>query len=169
MATVRGVLRVVLIAVLALVIFGGGWFVGRLGIGSVVEPASLTEAERQFAEGMRNVALVGQFTVAGKESRNPNPDRYEIASVEKVGTDLWRFTAKMSCCGLSGSTIPITVPMRWVGDTPVIMMTDTSLPGVGTFTVRLLFYGDRYAGTWQHGAVGGHMSGRIEKQTSSTQ
>jgi hypothetical protein len=45
----------------------------------------------------------------------------------------------------------------------VIMMTDTSLPGIGTFTVRLFFYGDRYAGTWQHGAVGGQMSGRIEK------
>jgi hypothetical protein len=165
MATGRGVLRIVLTVLVALALFGGGWLVGRLGIGSVVDPASLTEAERQFTDGMRNVALVGTFSVAGKESSGANPDRYEIASVDKVGDDLWRFNAKMSCCGLSGSeAIPITVPMRWVGDTPVIMMTDASLPGVGTFTVRLFFYGDRYAGTWQHGAVGGHMSGRIEKQ-----
>jgi hypothetical protein len=84
-----------------------------------------------------------------------------------VGDTLWRFNASMSCCGLDGSTIPIVVPMRWVGDTPMIEMTDTSLPGIGTFTVRLLFYGDRYAGTWQHGEVGGHMTGRIEKQTSA--
>jgi hypothetical protein len=49
------------------------------------------------------------------------------------------------------------------------MMTDTSLPAMGTFTVRVLFYGDRYAGTWQHGAVGGHMSGRIEKAAATTQ
>jgi hypothetical protein len=62
---------------------------------------------------------------------------------------------------------PVVVPMRWVGDTPVIMMTDTSLPGLGTFTVRVLFHADRYAGTWQHGEVGGHMSGRIAKQGSS--
>ena len=55
-----------------------------------------------------------------------------ISSVEKVGDDLWRFNAKMDCCGLGGSgAIPIVVPMRFVGDTPVIMMTDTSLPGMG--------------------------------------
>jgi hypothetical protein len=157
----------VLIVVLAVSLFAGGWLVGRLGIGSVVDPASLTEAERQFADGMRNVTMVGTFTISGRENRTPDPDRYEISSVEKVGNDLWRFNAKMDCCGIGGSgTLPIVVPMRWVGDTPVIMMTDTSLPGLGTFTVRVFFYGDRYAGTWQHGRVGGHMSGRIEKQSS---
>ena len=57
--------------------------------------------------------------------------------------------------------LPIVVPLHFVGDTPVIVMTDTNLPGIGTFTVRLLFSGDRYAGTWQHGEVGGQMSGRI--------
>ena len=168
MAILRPVLRLALIFVLALILFGGGWLAGRLGIGSVVNPSSLTATERQFSDGMRNVAMVGTFTVAGRENRTPRPDRYEISSVEKVGDDLWRFNAKMDCCGLGGSgAIPIVVPMRFVGDTPVIMMTDTSLPGIGTFTVRVFFYGDRYAGTWQHGKVGGHMSGRIEKKASS--
>jgi hypothetical protein len=158
---VRRILRFVVAAVLALLLFAAGWLTGRLGIGSVVDPASLSDTERQFADRMRGVTMVGTFTVAGRENRNPEPDRYEIESVEKVGTDLWRFTAKIE----GGSTaIPIVVPMRFVGDTPVIMMTDTSLPGVGTFTVRVFFYGDRYAGTWQHGHVGGHMAGRIEKQ-----
>jgi len=155
-----------LIAVLA--IFAGGWLAGRSGIGSVVDPASLTDAERQFAESMKDVNLVGSFTVAGREDRTPRPDRYGIKSVEKVGTDLWRFNAEMHCCGVDGS-VPVVVPLRWVGDTPMIMMTDTSLPGIGTFTVRLLFYGDRYSGTWQHGEAGGHMSGRIEKQKESDQ
>jgi hypothetical protein len=170
MALVRRTLMVVAIAVVALSLFSGGWLAGRTGIGAVVDPGSLTEVERQFADRMRNVALVGTFTLAGRESRTPNPDRYDIASVEKVGDDLWRFNAGMDCCGMAGKgTLPIVVPMRFIGDTPVIMMTDTSLPGIGTFTVRLFFYGDRYAGTWQHGEVGGHMSGRIEKQTASTQ
>lgn len=165
MGNVRRVLSLVSIVVLTLALFAAGWLVGRLGIGAVVDPASLTEAERHFADGMRNVTLVGTFTVTGREDRTPSPDRYEIASVEKAGNDLWRFNARMSCCGMSGSgAIPIVVPMRWVGDTPVIMMTETSLPGIGTFTVRVFFYGDRYAGTWQHGAFSGHMSGRIEKQ-----
>jgi hypothetical protein len=113
---------------------------------------------------MRDVSLVGSFTLAGREDRTPRSDRYDIFSVEKVGEDLWRFNASMSCCGVNGAKLPIVVPMRWIGDTPMIMMTDTSLPGLGTFTVRVFFHGDRYSGTWQHGEFGGHMSGRVEKQ-----
>ena len=143
-------------------VFAGGWVVGRLGIGSVVDPASLTDVERQFTDRMRDVTMVGSFTVAGGDDRTGRPDQYNIASVEKVGADLWRFNAAMDCCGIH-TAIPIVVPMRFSGDTPMIMMTDTSLPGIGTFTVRLFFYGDRYAGTWQHGTVGGQMTGRIEK------
>ena len=156
-------LRLVLAVVLAVALFAGGWFVGRLSIGAVVEPPSLADVERQFVERMRDVTLVGTFTVAGRDDGTPSPDRYEIASVEKVGDDLWRFNARMDCCGLGDAgVVPIVVPLRFVGDTPVIMMTDSSLPGIGSFTVRLFFYADRYAGTWQHGVTGGHMSGRIE-------
>jgi hypothetical protein len=159
-ATVRRVLGIVLVVVLSLAIFAGGWLIGRLGIGAVVDPASLTGVERQFAERMRGVTLIGSFTTDGSENRVPQADRYDIVSVEKVGDDLWRFNAR--CCGVN-SAVPIVVPMRFNGDTPMIMMTETSLPGMGTFTARVFFYGDRYAGTWQHGEVGGPMWGRIEK------
>ena len=168
MARVREAVGMAMVVLLVLATFAGGWIVGRLGIGSVVDPASLTEEERQFTDRMRDVSMVGSFTVAGREDRTPRSDRYDISSVDKVGDDTWRFNARMDCCGLNGATIPIVVPMRWVGDTPMIAMTDTSLPGLGTFTARVFFYGDRYAGTWQHGAVGGFMSGRIEKQLSPT-
>jgi len=63
--------------------------------------------------------------------------------------------------------VPIVVTMPWAGDTPIITMTDVSIPTLGTFTARVFFYGDRYAGTWQHGAVGGHMFGRIEAAGAS--
>jgi hypothetical protein len=162
---VRRLLKLVVMVVLAIVLFVSGWISGRLGIGPVVDAASLTDAERQFADRMRNVNMVGTFTVWGREDRVPRTDRYEIASVEKIGDDLWRFNTKMDCCGLNGSSIPIAVPMRWVGDTPVIMMTDTSLPGIGTYSVRVFFYGDHYAGTWQGSRAGGYMSGRIEKRS----
>lgn len=160
MATVRRPLAIVLAVVLALAVFAGGWLIGRLGIGAVADPSSLTEAERQFAERMRGVTLVGFFTTDGREGRPPQADRYEIVSVEKAGEDLWRFKSK--CCGLNNA-VPFVVPMRFNGDTPMIMMTETSLPGIGTFTARVFFYGDRYAGIWQHGKEGGQMWGRIEK------
>jgi hypothetical protein len=165
MAQVRRVVGFVAAVVVLILVFGGGWVTGRFGIGDVaVDPSSLTDLERQFTERMRNVTLRGSFTVDGREG-TPREDRYDIEKVEKVGDDLWRFNAGMSCCGVNG-TIPIVIPMRFVGDTPVIMMTDTSIPGVGTFTVRLFFHGDRYAGSWQHGKVGGLMSGRIEKRST---
>ena len=164
MASVRRALSAVLALFIILVTLATGWVLGRLGIGRVVSPASMTELERQFAERMRDVTMVGTFTVSGRENRTPRTDRYAIVSVEKIGDDLWRFNAKMDCCGLNGATVPIAVPMRWSGDTPMIMMTDTSLPGIGTYTVRVMFYGDRYAGTWQHGTTGGLMSGSIERQ-----
>ena len=167
MTVVRRVLGISAVVIVLLAIFGVGWLTGRLGIGAVVNPASLTDLERQFTEDMRDVTLIGTYSVAGRENRTPRSDRYDISSVEKVGDEQWRFNASMECCGLNGKTLPIVVPMRWFGDTPMIMMTDTSLPGIGTFTVRVFFYGDRYSGTWQHGKVGGHMSGRIEKRTKS--
>jgi len=46
----------------------------------------------------------------------------------------------------------------------MVSLTNASIPGLGEgFSARVLFHEDRYAGTWQHGKVGGHMFGRIEK------
>ena len=168
MAVIRRTLGLIAVFVLLALAFAGGWLVGFLRLGSSVEAASLSDVERQFAERMRDVSLVGSFTVAGREERPPRAERYDISSVEKVGDNLWRFNARMDCCGVSGE-IPIVIPVQFVGDTPMIMMTDTSIPGIGTFTVRLFFYGDRYSGTWQHGSVGGNMSGRIEKRKPTEQ
>jgi hypothetical protein len=166
MAVIRRTVGLIAVFVLLVLAFAGGWLVGFLRLGSSVEAASLPDVERQFSERMREVSLIGSFTVTGREDRPPRADRYDISSVEKVGNNLWRFNAGMACCGVKGE-IPIVIPVHFVGDTPMIMMTDTSIPGVGTFTVRLFFYGDRYSGTWQHGAVGGNMSGRIEKKNQS--
>jgi len=166
MAVVRRAAGLIAAVVVLILVFGGGWVTGRFGIGdAAVDPASLSDVERRFTERMRNVTLRGSFTVDGREGP-AREDRYDIESVEKVGDDLWRFNAGMQCCGVNG-VVPMVIPMRFVGDTAMIMMTDTSLPGIGTFTVRLFFYGDRYAGSWQHGKVGGLMSGRIEKRPGS--
>ncbi len=160
--TARRLLWLALLALILVGVFSGGWLAGRMGVGRTVDPESLTDLERQFSERMRGATLVGYFTVTGREDQPARPDRYDFSSVEKIGDDLWRFNARMRH-GDTDVTVPFTVPMRWIGDTPVIMMTDYDMPGMGTFSVRLFFSGDRYSGTWQHGAAGGHMFGRIEK------
>lgn len=150
-----------LLAVLLVLAFGVGWLTARTGMGSVIDPSTLPAVEQQFIEKLSGAALVGRFTLSGREDHPAAPDRYDIYSVDKVGEDLWRFNAKI---GESGVTLPIVVTMRFVDDTPVIMMTNATIPGLGTFNVRLLFYSDQYAGTWDHvGLGGGHMFGRIER------
>lgn len=162
-----GTAILVVIGMAGLALVAVGWVFGRLGIGTIAEPVSLDDAERAFIDRMRNVSLVGGYTEYGRDATTPTAERYEIASVEKVGPDRWRFNATLTCCGFNGD-IPVVVPLRFVGDTPMIMMTDTPVPGLGTFSVRLFFHDACYAGTWQHGPRRGFMSGRIEaKETAA--
>lgn len=124
----------------------------------VVKDRAALEAE--FAEKLTKATLVGNFTVVGKE--NTKPERYEIDSAEKLEGDNWLVTARIKY-GQNDVKVPIAVKVFWADDTPMISLTNITIPGLGTFTSRVMFYGDRYAGTWQHDAVGGHLWGVIEK------
>lgn len=160
----KRVLRLLLALVIAALIFCGGWAVGRLGLWSQVDRMSLAAPEQEFAERMSPAVLRGTFSIDGRDGPS-RPDRYDISRVAKVGDDLWRFDVRIRY-GDNDVTVPVTTPMRWVGDTPMVQMTDYAIPGLGTFTARVFFHGDCYAGTWQHGPVGGQMSGRIAKGTA---
>jgi hypothetical protein len=160
-------LRRVLTLLGLLVVFVLGWLVGTAGIGRTAPAASLNELERKFTDQLHGASLVGRFTIAGREDRQASPDRYDISSVEKLAGNDWRFNARIRY-GSVDATLPIVVTMLWAGDTPIIEMTDVTIPSLGTFTARVFFYGDRYAGTWQHGQFGGHMFGRIQKTEAAS-
>ena len=117
--------------------------------------------ENEFAAKLTGAVLKGAFSLDGKEGPN-KPDRYQIVSAKKVNGDDWVVTAKMKV-GENELDVPVPIKVYWADDTPVMSLTDLTIPGMGTFTSRVMFYGDRYAGTWQHGAAGGHMWGMIEK------
>ena len=80
----------------------------------------------------------------------------------KVGENDWRFDARITY-GNTDVRLPVTVPIIWAGDTPMISITDFEIPTLGTFDTRLIFHDDRYAGSWQHGEFGGLMYGTIER------
>lgn len=155
-------LKLVGAVVLLGLVFASGWLLAKAGIGQAVDPASLSERERAFANRMQNVALVGRFTIEGRDDLGGRPERYEIERVVKVGEEAWRFDARITY-GDTDVTLPVTVPVLWAGDTPVVSLTDVTIPGLGTFTARVLFTDDRYAGSWQHGQVGGLMYGTIQR------
>lgn len=116
--------------------------------------------EKTFVERLTGAALVGTFSVDGKPGAKP--ERYEIDSVKKHKGDDWIVTARIKY-GEHDLKVPMVVQVYWAGDTPMISLTNLTIPRLGTFTSRVMFHEHRYAGTWQHGDVGGHLWGMIEK------
>ncbi len=133
-------------------------------------PADQATLEKRFEQTMSGATMVGYFTITGQKEC-AKEDSYTIAKVVKGAGDLWTFTAKI---GEKGNIeLPITLPVKWAGDTPVISVTDLSLPGMGTYTARVVIYQDQYSGIWSAASHGGVMWGRIVHQrpaptTSST-
>ena len=123
------------------------------------------ELEKKFAESLSGVVFSGSYSVTTSgEEKPPQMEKYTIQRVSKVKDrdDYWLFAARIQY-GKNDLTIPLTLQVKWAGDTPVITLTNLTIPGLGTFTSRVMIYGDRYAGTWQHDKTGGHLWGKIEK------
>jgi hypothetical protein len=152
-------------------VFSCGFVVSMSAVSAVgtdeSEESKTEERDAAFSKSMENSVLVGSFTVDGKESGKDEPlksERYEIESVNKASDNLWVFTVRIKY-GKLDTKLPVAVPMEWAGDTPMVTLTNATLPGLGEgFSARVLFHENRYAGTWQHGPVGGHMFGKIERR-----
>lgn len=131
---------------------------------SATAPAiQLNDAEQSFVEQMTSAVMVGRFSIDAKPDLNPQPERYAIQSVTKVSETDWIVQARITY-GKYDLPVPVPVKLLWAGDTPVLQVTDLKIPLMGEgFTARVMFYKNRYAGSWYHGKVGGHMWGTIEK------
>ncbi len=126
------------------------------------EPAAVRQTRlfKKFETTLSNAVLSGQFTITGREAP-PRTESYTIHSVRKMTQgDLWVFTARIKY-GKHDVTLPMPIPVKWAGDTPVISLDNLTLPGLGTFSAHVVIDGDKYAGTWTHGKANGHMFGTI--------
>jgi hypothetical protein len=151
--------------------------IGMLLIVPPLTAAELTpeqeKLDKALEQSLSGATLVGHFTVSGTEASDLKPERYELASVKHVGDDNWMFVARIKY-GDHDLTLPITLPIRWAGDTPVITVDKISFPGLGTYTARVMIYDDHYAGFWSGAAGkdqrhGGHLFGVIERTTVENQ
>jgi hypothetical protein len=124
----------------------------------------LSAPERQFQESMAGVTLVGYFTSGDKAELKE--DRYTIDRITKVKDDLWKFEARIQ---YNKKDVPVamSLPVKFAGDTPVVSLTNFAVPGFGSFTARVLFYGDAYAGTWGDAKHGGKLFGKIVKNAAA--
>ncbi len=130
---------------------------------SAEEGIDQKELDKQFAQKLTGARLKGQFTIDGKEGP-PKEDVYTISKVTRLDIDdLWKFDVRIKY-GDVDKTVALALPVKWAGDTPVITLAKTAIPGLGTFSARVVIDGNKYAGTWSHqGEGGGHMFGVIEK------
>ena len=133
------------------------------GCSRKIDP-SAAALEAQFQQMMSGAVLVGHSTFFNREGLS-GEERYSIDKVSKITGDTWLFQARMKL-GTHEIPLPIPVTIKWAGDTPVITLTDASIPGMGSYTARVVLYRDQYAGTWSGKGVGGQMFGKIVHEHS---
>lgn len=134
-------------------------------------PGDSRTKEEAFEDAMRGAVLEGHFTVSSRDGQPDQADsgdeavrlrteRYELQRVVHFAGDMWTFMARIQF-GEHDVTVPVPVKVVWAGDTPMASVTDLGLPGLGTYTARVVFYRDSYAGMWSGREHGGHLFGRI--------
>jgi hypothetical protein len=146
---------------------------------SAVEKAAteqqLTEPTNEQAAAleklMSGATMVGHFTVTGEggdakggegsAGGKLTEERYELGDVKRLDNGKWLIQSRIRY-GDHDVTIPLTLPIRWAGDTPVICVDELPIPGLGTFTARVMIYRGHYAGFWTGADHGGHLFGVIE-------
>ncbi|HWZ33761.1 MAG TPA: hypothetical protein VNX18_20620 [Bryobacteraceae bacterium] len=137
-----------------------------LALAQDAPPPELNAAEKQFQDAMVNVKLVGYYTLG--DSSELHDDSYVIEKVTKIKEDTWKIEAKI-LYNKKDFKVAMNLPVKFAGDTPVISLTDFTVPGFGKFTARVVLYNGTYAGTWS-GAGAGHggaMFGKIVKNEAA--
>jgi hypothetical protein len=117
------------------------------------------DLDRKFQEMMNGVTLVGRSTRLNSD-KIAGEEKYVIEGVTKLTGETWLFRARFQY-GERDIPIPVPVTIKWAGDTPVITLTDVSVPGMGSYTARVILYRNQYAGTWSGKKGGGQIFGKI--------
>ncbi len=124
---------------------------------------TIAQRDENFKKLVTNVRLVGNFTLDGTKETKLEREEYAITGAIKLGNgDYWALTSRIKY-GDVDLTVPVPVQVKWAGNTPVITVDSVKIPGLGTFSARVLLDKTRYAGTWSHDEKGGHLFGVIER------
>lgn len=153
--------RILLLALVASVLIPASRADDAKKGGEKAEKPTQEQLIKELERTLTGAKMTGQFTVTGGEEKPPIKEGYMITSAQKLPEgDLWMIKATF---GKADKPYLIPLEIKWAGDTPIISLTKMNIPGVGTFSSRVVIYEGRYAGTWQHDTVGGHLFGTIEK------
>ena len=118
--------------------------------------------ESALSKMLSGATLEGSFTSSGPGSdpAKLSREKYTLGEVKKITDDVWQFPARIEYGG-KDITLPIPLPIRWAGDTPVVVVDQVDLPGFGSVSARVMFFDGHYAGYWKHGEHSGNLFGEI--------
>ena len=120
------------------------------------------DLQQKFQQMMSGVTLIGH-SASLKDESVAGEEKYIIEKVSKLGGETWLFHVRIQY-GSHDVPVPLPVTIKWAGDTPVITINNLTIPGLGTYTARVLLYQDQYAGTWSSKDHGGQVFGKIVRQ-----
>lgn len=126
------------------------------------------ELEADFSTMLSNSTLEGSFTSTGtgRDPTRVNSDKYTLGPVRKLGGKIWLIQARIGYGG-NEMMVPLPLPIEWAGDTPVIVVDNMTIPGMGTFNARVMFFADHYSGYWAHGERGGVLFGVVRRASAT--
>jgi hypothetical protein len=132
--------------------------------------AKQAKLEAALAQMLSGATLEGSFTVsgAGRDAAQLAREKYTLGEVKKLDRNLWLIPARIQY-GDKDVQLPLSLPIEWAGDTPVVVVDNIGLPGFGSVSARVMFFADHYAGYWQHGQKGGNLFGTIHRAEKSSE
>lgn len=136
-------------------------------------PPDRARLERNFQESLNDVVLLGTFQAMTPDEKTgrivlspPRAERYSIAAATRADDERWRIDARIQYDD-HDVTLPVLVRVVWADDTPIISLDEVALPGLGTYSARVMIYRGYYSGTWFGPDCGGVLSGQIFKASEA--
>lgn len=122
------------------------------------------ELEQKFKELLTDCVFDGHWCMVNNDTLSEEKaEKYTITGATKSGGDVWLIYARMNYRGREVS-VPVPVQVKWAGDTPVITLDKVTIPGMGTYSARVLVFEKTYAGSWSAGDHGGMLHGLVQKK-----
>jgi hypothetical protein len=138
-----------------------------IGAAEQTNRVSLSALEDKFRNTLSNCVFNGRWCLIEKGKLTEEyQDKYTIQGATKSGNDVWLIYARIQYGG-KDVTVPVPVQLKWAGDTPVITLEKVSIPGLGTYSARVLVHENTYAGSWSANDHSGMLHGVIEKPSGA--
>lgn len=129
------------------------------------QEADIAALETAFAASLKNATLTGSWIpVSGGSAGEQKKDSYRVVRAAKVEGDRWEIVSLMRRQGQE-IEVPIPVTVKWAGDTAVMILDNAATGGGKSYSARVLFHNDRYAGSWwASDEPGGLLSGVVTRE-----